>query len=348
MPIMDPICPAYLKAEGKPCEHYQKVGLCNHPMFFRCIEFCRRHEPILSYSSMQDFICPRKFYLSYIKGYEEIEKPLPMRLGLACSKTLDQLHSDEKNIEKVDVRTLFQWNGPLDEDGFYDFRVEALISVMQAYVELGKHMNKGKTQAEFRYQEPEMPKIHGFIDLLQYQDNIGWEFKYTQRPEAYKKFTLQDQLSTYFLAHQKVQQFTVRTILNPIGTLRLGKNEKVEVFRERVYADVLARPKHYFEDRSYWRNEFDLDQHKEKIKQIARDIMRYIEEGSGQMINFRQVNTPYTCFLQSEYGAAGPCEFLTVCETGIISETVYKRRGGKKNEQSSELNGQPTSDNVPF
>ncbi len=331
----NPICLAYLPDDHKPCGHYLKQGLCDHPSFFRCIEFIRVHEPILSYSSMQSFMCHRKFYYSYILGIEPLDKAMPLKLGSLASLILDQVHSKTLNLEKVKVRSLMKWdNKEGNQDNFdtYDYRVEALISVLQAYVDLGKHNEKGKTQCEFRYFEPEMPQIHGFIDMLGYEENIGFEFKYTSNPDAYSKFTLEDQLSTYFLAHPTVQRFTVRTILNPVGTLKLGKNEQVEVFAQRVYMDALARPKHYFHDQSYWRNEFDLDEHRAKIKSIAMDIVALINRGKGQIYAFRKVNTPHTCYLMSNKNTGpSPCEFLSCCSTGVISETLYKRRKNREN-----------------
>jgi len=332
--MKSPICIAYLSDPDKPCYHYINPGLCAHPLLFRCIEFIRVKEPTLSYSSMQTFICPRKFWLGHIGGYEAVEKPMPMRLGGLASDILDQLHSKIPLVDNATIGDLVVGfsgkNGfTLDDEGFYPFQVEALHSVFRAYINLNKHAEKGTTQAKFSWHEDGYPEVIGFIDMLNYQDYIGWEFKYTQKDDAYTKFTLQDQLSTYFLAHPKVQRFTVRTILNPVGTIKLSKNEKIDIYRDRVYQDALARPRHYFKDQSYFRNEFDLEQHKAKIRGIADDILRYIEKGQGDMNAFYQKNTPYTCFLQSGNGPAGHCEFLKACETGVISETLYKRREGK-------------------
>lgn len=333
---MEPICLGYSKDDTLTacygCSWYLPKGLCKHPSFFRCIEFIRSNEPSLSYSSMQTFICPRKFWFHYIVGYEAIEKPLPMRLGGLCSKVLDKLHSKKLNLGKVKISDLIfeelkEWG--VDVNGYYPYQVEALLSVLQAYVDMDKHAEKGSTQQHFTWREEGLPEVNGYCDNIQYEGYIGWEYKYTQKPDAYTRFTLQDQLSTYFLGFPKIQRFTVRTFLNPIGTIKLSKNESISIYRDRVFQDVLVRPRHYFQDQSYFRSEFDLEAHKIKLRCIANDILRYIEFGGGHMLSFRQVNTPYTCFLQSEAGSPSPCEYLPICETGVISETLFKRRAGK-------------------
>jgi hypothetical protein len=292
----------------------------------------RANQPRLSYSAMQSFICPRKFYLGRIAGYESVDKPLPMRLGGMVSDILDELHSANLDLGKVNIKEKYtltmyleKWRWGFDEAGALPHQVEAVFSVLQGYVDLGYHAIKGKTQAKFSWKQEGYPQVDGYIDMLQYDDYIGWEFKYTQKDEAYTKFTLQDQLTTYFLAHPKVERFTVRTILNPSGTIKLGKNELIDVYRDRVYQDVLARPRHYFKDRSYWRNEFDYVAFKAKIRGIANDILSYLEIGKGDMNAFYQKNTPYTCYLQGEAGPPGPCEFLNICDSGVISETLYRR-----------------------
>jgi len=318
---MQPICEGFFKGEGRPCVHSvdEKGDFCDLPEMFRCIEWIRRHEPILSYSTIKNSFCKRKLYLSYICGYELIVKPLPMKLGEVAGKYLDYLHSKD-SPPTFDNSFLL----PLrDDEGNFPVQIAAIMGLFNGYKKKEFDSMKGKTQSHFRWMEDGYPIIHGFMDLMIYDEKMGYEFKYTKKPETYSsKFIMQDQIGSYFLGNSKIERITVRAIQVP--ELKLAKNETIEDYTERVTKDFISRPLHYIHDTSFWRSEFNYDEIREKYKMIANEILRYIEMG-GQKY-FYQSNSPQTCFGEGTGVGISNCEYLTLCESGVVSDQIYRKR----------------------
>jgi len=273
--------------------------------------------PEISYSSMSDGArCWRAFYYSYISGLQLIEPSWPIKQGKYADECLGLLHNKDKN--NVIIFNVFK--NERNEEGELPAQYEAMFALFEAYIKLDKHLLKGIPQYEFKWQEEDYPRIHGYIDLMQYDDSeggrIAWEFKYTGRPDAYDHFSLQEQLSTYFIGVPFLQRITVRCIQVP--QLRMGKNESNQDFHQRVYNDVLARPKHYFMDTSYWRSEFDLEQTKFRAKMVAQHAQELVRMGD---VKYFIQNIGPSCVMPQ------PCFYLPICEShGVISDTLYKTR----------------------
>jgi hypothetical protein len=104
--------------------------------------------------------------------------------------------------------------------------------------------------------------------------------------------------------------------------LRPGKDEPLSAYRERVEDDFKKRPKFYINDKSYYRNEFDLDSVKARAKKIAEDIRRYLDHVDA-INEFFQTIGPSTCFMP------GPCWYEPICSSGVISPILYTKRGVK-------------------
>ena len=315
---MLPICEGYLEDEGKPCAH--SVGndnqFCDLPEVFRCTEWLRRLEPTLSYSTIRNSYCKRKLWWSYICGIELIVKPLPMKLGEILGKILDEFHN-EKDIGTTPLDHL------RDEEGNFPIQIEAILGLLKGYRDKEYDTLRGKTQSRFQWREEGYPQITGYLDLEIYQEKIAYEFKYTSKPEAYSsKFIVQDQIATYFLGKPNLECIILRAIQVP--QLKLAKNESHEDYRERVRQDFIARPMHYIHDTGFWRNEFNYEELKEKYKMISQEIMELIEKG-GQKY-FYQSNGPSTCFGETTGYGVSNCEYLPICESGVVSEQIYKKR----------------------
>jgi hypothetical protein len=318
---MEPICEGYLVAEGKPCAH--SVGndnqFCDLDCMFRCTEFIRRFEPSLSYSTIKNSYCKRKLWWSYICGIELIIKPLPMKLGEITGKILDDLH----NNTAPSFRMWPELTELKNDEGELPIQVEAILGLLHGYHEKEFDTLKGKTQSHFQWREDGCPQVTGYLDLEVYDEKIAYEFKYTSKPDAYSnKFVIQDQLATYFLGKPNIERITLRAIQVP--QLRLGKNESHEDYRERVRQDFIARPLHYIHDANYWRNEFNYIDLREKYRLISQEILKQIEMG-GQKY-FYQSNGPNTCFGETTGTAVGNCEYLNICESGVVSDQLYKKR----------------------
>lgn len=316
---MQPICEGFLKGEDKPCVH--SVGednqFCDLPIVFRCTEFIRRLEPTLSYSTIRDSFCKRKLWLSYVAGYQLKIKPLPMRLGILASDFLNYYHDRE---EKSSFPSLSQFE---NEEGVLPSQIAAMVGLFRGYTAKKFDTMKGTVQPYFKWREDGYPIIHGYGDLAIYEGKIGYEFKYTKRPDAYStKFIVQDQIATQFLGMPSIERITLRAIHVP--DLRLAKNESIEEYTQRVMQDFISRPLHYIHDISFWRSEFNYDELREKYKMISQEILRYIEMGG--MKYFFQSNGPNTCFGDTTGMAVNNCEYLDVCTSGVVSEQIYKKR----------------------
>jgi hypothetical protein len=126
-----------------------------------------------------------------------------------------------------------------------------------------------------------------------------------------------------------LQRITLRAIRVP--ELRQGRRETLRDYKDRVYHDFKSRPLYYVKDTSFWRNEFNYLEYKEKIKQVRDDIRRYIEFGGKEA--FYQSNGPSTCFGDTTGKATSTCPFLEICESGLDGERLvllYEQRSKKK------------------
>ena len=186
---------------------------------------------------------------------------------------------------------------------------------------------KGRTQAEFLWREPDYPAIHGFLDML--NQTWAYEFKYTSNPEWYgSKFGVSDQLACYFLGIPDLQRITLRAIQVP--TLRTKKDETPEQYQQRIIEDMERQPQHYIVDRNYFRTEFvqDMVEVKEKARFMVREIANAIESLSGGgFFSFWQNKA--SCFRPR------PCMYLPLCETeagGLINQAVLETQYTQRNK----------------
>lgn len=323
--MLTPLCDGYEPAaDGKPCIRYVSGGFCKLPMLFRCTEYLRVHEPVLSYSSMNSFVCPRRYYWSNIAGLEPIEKALPLEMGTVADKILQLIHGQSSPI---DLPAFFApYRDEKEELKPWQY---AMWGLFEGYSADDRFNGlKGDCQAEFNWKEADYPQIHGFTDLVTFGDNdkgnmIGYEFKYTQKPDSYTKFTVSMQLATYFIGMPKLQRITLRAIQVPM--LKQSAKETGAQYKDRVKLDFNGRPNHYINDTNYWRTEFDLGEVKERAKRIANTIRTFINMGGKE--GFYQQIGPHTCFSPSR------CNYLSICESGVVSENIYRKRGSKQLNQ---------------
>jgi len=307
------------KVEGKPCVHYIKPGLCALPQFFRCIEYVEKFEPQLSYSSLMSFLrCRRKWYIEEILGLEPIEEmiPLPLKRGRDMHSLLAAMCDEDQ--EKV---APFILNHRDEQEAVELAKITALGDAME---ELGLvEPLKGKTEWEFTLMEEKLPRLHGFIDVV----GGDWfaEFKYTGRPQEYLHPTFaKSQLAIYFLALPDADKALMRPIRVP--QMRPGVNEDLNKYTDRLKEDILRRPAFYFPNydskRKIWgstvyRTEIEFEEVKERLRWAVREIKRMVKEGSY----FRNETA---CFFPDQ------CPYLQLCETGLASPLLYRRKGDKQ------------------
>lgn len=310
-----------------PCSHYVKGGFCTLPVHFRCVEYVIHHEPPLSYSAISDYShCHRKFYHGWLQGYELIEKGWALKKGALAAEILGVLHHKDRADDCV------QWyKTRIDEEirKTIDPEDEALLygrpdlwamkAMFDVYIELEFHTMKGVTEYEFRWDQPEYPKVHGFVDLVDlttYDDTQGYEFKYTGNSDNYEKWLVDEQLSAYFIGVPQLKRMTVRCFVPPL--YKLSKKESIMDYYDRMAKDIRRRSiTEYFISRTYWRNEFDLEAYKQKARMIAHEIVEYLKTGSIE---------PFYCNKKACLSPF-PCDFLQSCRYGVFSDQIYRKRG---------------------
>lgn len=347
--IFGGICEDQCDAPGQPCAHYVLGGYCTLGNHFRCPEYIVHNEPPLSFSAIDTYSqCHRKFYWNWLVGIEVIDKSWAVKLGSHAAKILDWLHdvNTENAVQLYEdyIQDLIrETTDPEDEEKKYGhIDIWKMKAMFDAYIKLDFHTVKGITEYEFKWNELEIPRVHGFIDfvhLVTYDEHFGYEFKWTGNPDNYGKFENGEQYMSYFIGDPKITRMTNRCFVSPhVSPKKATKKQSSESifdFYQRVYDDVLqTNLTKYFIDRTYWRSEFDLDAYKAKAKRVAIEIMKYIDEGSIEP------------FYQNRKACRNPfiCDFLRICENEISKPwemtNCYKKRGDKKNAEGTKEVGQ--------
>lgn len=151
------------------------------------------------------------------------------------------------------------------------------------------------------------------------------EAKLSGRPDFHHRIhNITSQVATYFLSDERYEYCIIEAVRLPQLRTGYGKysSEDPTTYMERLHGDILSRPSSYFsgfnrDDRTFgkrfWRNEFPLDQIREDYEKINRDIQRAIEEDAFYP-NYSACHVPSSCF------------YLPVCETGVVSDTIYRRK----------------------
>ncbi len=321
-------CP-YINDVVKPCTSYVKGGFCSRPDLFRCLEYIKVHEPAISFSAIKDFTqCHRKYWYAWGQGIELIEKSRALRLGSMADQILSCLHDSrnvglnptpEEQYTKMINAEIEKTIDPEDSDSVGDLDLWKMKALFDGYIELDRHTLKGITQHEFRWNEVEYPKLHGYIDLTLREDKFGDEFKYTNNPDWYsERWNMNDQLSAYFIGMPDLEQFRVICLVPP--ALKMKKNETITKFYARMREDVIQRSiTAYFITTTFWRSEFDLEAYKRKAKMVSEEIMHYIVQDPIKLADPFYQNLS-ACYSPYE------CDFIHICRSGVMPENLYKKR----------------------
>ena len=304
----------FLKTDiRKPCDHYLKGGMCSRPKLFRCVEFVARFVPRLSHSAIQKFMrCPLMYYYSNIIGLQ----------------VRSELHSDALRIGKR-ADELITGNDSSPEcnpDSLWFVKSEAIFN---AFIKLmtGFNVDNYTGQYEFLWQEDKHPSIKGFIDLHANDNTHFIELKVGKNPNYYTNlFWQRSQLGTYFLSNPSYQYGIMWAIRVPdLKSTGQYKGESLTQYKDRCVADMLKRPTWYFPGYNkdtntfgikFYRTEINLDAIKKRFQMIAWQIQKCAKEGFWYA-NETQCLFPFEC------------DYKRVCETGVISESIYEYREKK-------------------
>lgn len=311
----------YLDRSKEPCVSYQVGGMCNRRDMFRCVEYMKANEPTMSYSALRDYVtCPRKYYYSVIRGLQLLNPPVRLMAGKIMSECLDQIHASSPTSKYTEILNKYkeQYSDPkADPEKVYNLELCRIEGFLRAYVLMPVSEEKGITQYEFRWKKREgYPVIHGYMDLardLDGEGGYGYEFKYSGN-DNWGKFVVAGQLGTYFLG-TNLERITLRILKVP--GIKPKRGEKTDEYIDRVQEEVSGSSKEYVRDFSYWRNEFDLDALADKYKMLANEIYERLRVGERAF------------YLTENQDAHFRCDYLNICESGVISEQLYTKREGR-------------------
>jgi len=310
----------------EPCKYYVRpdnkgeAGFCKLPSKFRCTEAVKRKCPRLSHSSIQDFIrCKRLYYYKHILGLrvKSTNMSVPVKLGsiwdayiqTKLNPSCDTSADPFLMIEELQVQ-------PHDAA-----RIMALI---RAYEKLGVR-EETETHGKFigaqvtREAQIGNAVIRGVYDAKW----AGWfsEYKLTGNPSNYDNvWSLSSQIGTYFLLDADAYECLMKIVRRPAQ--RPKRDEEPTEFEERIYLDVLSRPKYYFDGlkregmtygRRFYRREFDLDAVKDRYYHIADEISYYQQREAWYC--------EYNCYMYNDW-----CEYLPVCQQGRVNEQIFEYR----------------------
>jgi len=309
------ICDRYVQGESG-CEFQSDAegGFCRLPEMFKCPVYEYFFYGQISVSQANTWMrCRRSYKHKYIDGIETLDKMLNknMRIGRLIHEGAEMICSGK--APDVDYRRYFS-EGDSRETGIVRIMLEKLVT-------LKKPDEPCLPEEGFTVQLPDCPEIRGVIDVL-YAEHFD-EFKTSGNPDYYlTPHYLQSQLGTYFLSDQKLKYCTMKVIRIPqLKSAGQYKDEDADKYVNRVRDDVNKRPAYYFiglTDDSTWgkkfyRTEFDMKEIVERYRHIMRE---------------RRLAIKYKCWYKEESGCLYPnqCMYLQVCETGGVSELLYKRR----------------------
>jgi hypothetical protein len=290
------------------CLYYIKGGLCMKDTRFRCEEYVRQNEVVLSYSGINSFMkCPRKYYWGSYMGLRVKMERMSDAVKIGSS-------FDECMTKGVDVLPADRQNVPADVG---EAKVCAMVDASRSLV--SNDVWRGQGQREIIWEEEGYPRMLCKVDISRGDEFC--EIKCSGRPDYYSNpYYIHDQLATYFMADKRYEKCTMLIIRVP--GLRLSKNENIMEFYGRCLDDMIARPVYYFNgydagSRSfgtvYYRSEFDIDSIKARAKKVGQHIKEAVDEDY-----WYQDRTQ--CMLP------GQCDYLSVCNTGGISMDIYEYR----------------------
>jgi len=328
----------------RPCLYYIEqaggriCGLCKQPDKYRCLADLGEKPLPLSHSAVQDFLtCKQLFYMKQVMGLQVRSEHLSgaIKMGVLWDAVLQwYLGNKDINIQNI-----------IDEYSIHETQVAMVRGLYRAYKDLGVNVEEGgKLQApivvnirDFGDGEkvwgdgmPVELLVRGFLDRK--YDNYFAENKLSSRPDSYLDvFFIQSQVATYFLADPALEYCVMEVVRTPMLKITKAEelNEDFKGYENRIYADIVSRPAHYFigwdkDKRTYgkrfYRSEFNLDEVLHRYKRI-----------------FIEIHESLWCesWYRNDRACKGimpgiSCDYIGACRYNNASESVYEIR--KKEE----------------
>jgi hypothetical protein len=331
-------CIRRIPASGKPCKHYIKSaqphepGLCALPREFLCTEAMKKFFPRLSHSSKNEWIrCRYSYFLSHIENWEPMPSQMsdPVKMGAIWDKWLAECYRQEKYVGSSYLKELCKEYRVIEEDTVYS----KLHALCKAFVNIGMKLDTSQmlgTQFEINLLALDLNVI-GYVDRAYHHYFV--ESKLSARPDYYEKIHhITSQIGTYFLAMDGWEWVDMEIARTP--ELKQKDSEEPEAYSERIFQDIIRRPSFYFIGynsasrtfgRRYYRSEFPLDEIRRTYKIVMEEMLR-AKENINEVIykNYASCYSP------------GPCNFLPVCMTGVISDSMFRKKQKKEQDKKGE------------
>ena len=371
------VCNLKRKTQNLPCDYLIKDSLdlknnnikphlCNHESntYYYCIEKLVK-SPLIRRSMIEDYtMCLRKFYLSWIKGYEHKSERdnYKIYLGNVLGRWLEKIHQDQYKHEFETIKDkLMGYKSSLigklilqkneeEELNFIDLLKLQVYCLLEVYLEDEKFFNPlkggpfelGVTEKYFE----KTIKGDGFnlslcchadlyIDSNKFDtiDDSGlYEFKTTVNPDYYNNFNQHWQNSVY-LYLSDVTSIKYRLFVRP--EYKVNKNESIKDFSERVVKLIKKRLEHFFQEKVFYSSEYlsknQLINFIESVINIASEMRDRIIKSS---IDVDYIDQPWlshfwqnhkACFNNSDN--VNVCQFYKSCSSyDVISMDRYKHK----------------------
>ena len=298
--------------------------LCGLSNRWLCVKDMQHRLPALSVSAILDYCqCKYKFWLKHVIGLEvkPEKKSQTMLMGIIWDKFFQNMADIEGIFDIPEHELLYEENLA---------KVHALIMAFQELGMREKYCKEYKKEfVEFQYQiyfNIGEQLVVGHVDRA-YPDYIV-ETKLSTRPGNFlEKENIELQVGTYLLDETQGKNWLgVSMEVTRVPMLRIKPNEAIEGYANRMYKDIMKRPKHYFASfnrkekefgKKFYKSEFALD----KIRMIYRNVfrdMRITIDNNLWLKNFRTCKHPYRC------------EYYPIYKSGAVSEELYQVREKKE------------------
>jgi hypothetical protein len=342
-------CERKVASETKPCVFYIEAdkkgiaGFCSLPTGFRCVEAMKHYSTRLSHSGANVWMkCRRAWMLDYVEGIQRRPAFLgnPLKLGSVWDRVMQHAFSIGEWDMDVGLSIIDELYDYYQLDEKDRAKLRALVRAL-AILEFKPEHCRVDVWTEHFDEQMEL-HISGKLDAKPIRPDAKYfyEFKLTTRPDWYEDLkNLESQIASYFLFDPSIEFVVmVNTRVPDLKQRGVKTDEDPAGYEERVYDDILRRPGHYF---YHWDNqkkrwgspfyarEFDMADLKKRYKFIALEIKEAIQRDALYA-------NPAACL------NPGPCNFIDICKTGGVSETIYTK---KSKLEFMEINSEREGDN---
>lgn len=309
-----------------PCIYYLKSpngeGFCSRNDRFRCIEYIVQHNPVISMSSISTFNqCLRKFYYTYMQGYQSKLQNLKAVNGIIFHAYVSGMHTNEKKYTER-ARKLYQKMEKeiIETHGIKNWQMSELLKIKPSVAAYHYHeflKIGGKTEVEKLINYNDQYQLKTIVDLKVKNLQKLYAWKYTNNPDFYTIFTTEDQVGLYLASYPNYKSITFLLIRVP-DAKRAG-NETNQEFQERLEQDMCRRKDYYFIEKTFHRAEYDIERIMYELTFTADEIVYAL----GKPIYYWRQDKK-ACWQFGKF-----CDFYQCCESRVTPDmlpNLYQKR----------------------